>query len=196
MTSPLFFEDAEAFRRWLDTHHAGAVELWVGYHKKGSGRPSMTWPESVDEALCYGWIDGVRKSLGSESYVIRFTPRKPVSIWSNVNIANVEMLIAEGRMMPAGLAAWARRDEKRSGVYAFERKAASLGVEQLRRFKANKRAWAFYEAQPPYYRRVAAHYVASAKREETRERRLVALISHSAKGERLPQFLGPAKPTG
>ncbi len=165
----------------------------MGYYKKGTGKPSMTWPDSVDEALCYGWIDGVRKSLDDERYVIRFTPRKPVSIWSNVNIAKVRKLIEQGRMRPAGLAAWERRDEARSGIYAFERKAASFSADHEARFRKNQRAWTFFAAQPAGYKRVAAHYVSSAKREETRARRLAALIMHSAKGERLPQYLSPAK---
>ncbi len=165
----------------------------MGYWKQGTGRPGIGWPESVDEALCYGWIDGVRKSIDAEQYVIRFTPRKPVSIWSNVNIAKVKKLIEEDRMRPAGLAAWERRDEARSGVYAFERKAAGLDALQEARFRKNRRAWTFFETQPPYYRRVAGHYVSSAKREETREKRLVALIAHSARRERLPQYLSPTK---
>ena len=174
-------------------HHSTAAELWVGFYKVGCGKPSMTWPESVDEALCFGWIDGVRKSIDAERYMIRFTPRKPVSIWSNVNIAKVEKLLAGGRMAPAGLAAWQRRDEKRSGIYAFERKAASLSAEQLQLFRKNERAWTFFESQAPSYQRVAAHYVCSAKREDTRNRRLAALITHSAQGERLPQYVIPAR---
>lgn len=192
MTAPHFFSAAE-FRAWLDEHHASEVAVLVGYYKKGTGRPSMTWSESVDEALCYGWIDGVRKSLDAERYVIRFSPRKAVSIWSNVNIAKVKLLIETGRMRPAGLAAWARRDEIRSGIYSFERKTAALGDAQEALFRKNRRAWSFFEAQPPYYKRVASHYVSSAKREETREKRLAALIAHSARGERLPQFIGPPK---
>src|SRR5450432_2063422 len=119
MTSPRFFATPEEFRMCLEAHHANAHELWIGFYKKGSGKPSITWPESVDEALCFGWIDGVRKSIDDERYVIRFTPRKPMSIWSNVNIAKVKKLLTEGRMMPAGLAAWERRQEERSGIYAF-----------------------------------------------------------------------------
>lgn len=171
---------------WLEAHHASGGELWVGFYKKESGKPSMTWPESVDEALCFGWIDGIRKSIDGERYVIRFTPRKPVSIWSNVNTAKVKKLLAEGRMMPAGLAAWERCDEVKSGIYSFERKAASFSDEQLLLFRKSKRAWAFFETQAPSYRRLAAHYVGSAKRKETRSRRLATLIAHSAKGERLP----------
>jgi uncharacterized protein YdeI (YjbR/CyaY-like superfamily) len=192
---PRFFSTPPEFRAWLVTHHENAVELWVGFYKKGSGKPSITWPESVDEALCFGWIDGVRKSLGDESYVIRFTPRKPRSIWSNVNLAKVTSLIAEGRMTPAGLAAYARRDPARSGIYAFERETATFEPADRKLFEQNRAAWKFFEAQPAYYRQVATHYVASAKKAETRARRLAALIDHSAKGERLPRYLSAKKPT-
>ena len=192
MTAPHFFS-AEEFRDWLDEHHASEVEVWVGFHRKGTGRTTMTWSDSVDEALCYGWIDGIRKSLDEERYVIRFTPRKSASIWSEVNMAKVKTLIAEGRMRPGGLAAWERRDEARSGVYSFERKAAALDAKQIAKFRKNRRAWKFFESQPPSYRRLTAHYVASAKREETREKRLATLIAYSAKGERIPQLASSAK---
>lgn len=188
MTSPRFFRTPDGFRAWLHRNHATATELLVGFYKRDSGQPSMTWPESVDEALCYGWIDGVRRSIDDTSYSIRFTPRKHRSIWSNVNITKVEALIEQGRMAPAGLAAWARRDEERSGFYAFERKAAKFDVEMEGAFRRNRKAWSYFESQPPGYRRLAAHYVSSAKRADTRTRRLSALIEHSAKGERLPQF--------
>jgi uncharacterized protein YdeI (YjbR/CyaY-like superfamily) len=190
MTGPRYFATPAAFRTWLDAHHDLESELVVGFYKKGLGKPSITWPESVDEALCYGWIDGVRRSLGEESYTIRFTPRKPSSIWSNVNIAKVQALLASGRMMPAGIAAWERRDPAKSGIYAFERqKAAAFDAEAARRFARNRAAWKYFQAQPPGYRRLATRFVVSAKRLETRERRLVALIEHSARGERLPQTL-------
>ena len=187
MSAPSFFRTPAEFRHWLDAHHYRATELVVGFYKRDSGKPSITWPESVDEALCYGWIDGVRRSLGDESYTIRFSPRKPTSIWSNVNIAKVEALLAAGRMMPAGLVAWEKRDPAKSGIYAFERReAAAFDVESERRFKRNRAAWIYFQAQPPGYRRLATHYVVSAKRPETRARRLAALIEHSARGERLP----------
>jgi uncharacterized protein YdeI (YjbR/CyaY-like superfamily) len=143
MTAPHFFT-REELRCWLDQHHQREVEAWIGFYRKGSGRPTMTWSESVDEALCHGWIDGVRKSIDSERYVIRFTPRRAVSIWSNVNIAKVGALIEAGRMHAAGLAAWARRDESRSGIYAFERKAATLGEVQVALFRKNRRALDFF----------------------------------------------------
>jgi uncharacterized protein YdeI (YjbR/CyaY-like superfamily) len=194
MSTPRFFATTTAFRAWLDAHHDRETELLVGFHKKGSGLPSMTWPESVDEALCYGWIDGVRRSLGEDSYTIRFSPRKPASIWSNVNMAKVAALLEAGRMMPAGIAAWERRDPEKSGVYSFERSdPVAFDAEAERRFKRSRRAWTFFQAQPPGYRRLATHYVTSARRPETRERRLAALIECSARGERLPQMLSTKK---
>ena len=194
MSAPRFFATPAAFRAWLDAHHDRAPELLVGFHKKGSGKPSMTWPESVDEALCYGWIDGVRRSLDEDSYTIRFTPRRPGSIWSNVNVAKVAALLQAGRMMPAGLAAWERRDPEKSGIYVFERNhPVAFDAEMERRFKRSRRAWTFFQAQPPGYRKQATHYVTSAKRTETRERRLTTLIECSARGERLPYTVSPRK---
>lgn len=194
MTSaPHFFASPAAFRAWLHANHELAAELVVGFYKKGSGKPSITWPESVDEALCYGWIDGVRHSLGDDSYTVRFTPRKATSIWSNVNIAKVGELLRLGRMMPAGLAAWARRKPEKSGVYAFERASAAFDATTERQFRRHPAAWRYFQAQPPGYRRLATHYVVSAKRPETRERRLSVLIEHSAAGERLPQTVSPKR---
>ena len=188
--TPLFFASPAEFRDWLEANHDRETELVVGFHKKSSGKPSMTWSESVDEALCFGWIDGVRRSLDAERYTIRFTPRKPISIWSNVNVAKVEALLEADRMRPAGLAAWKRRDPERSGIYAFERQSpAEFDAEAERRFRRARGAWRFFQEQPPGYRRLATHYVTSAKRPETRERRLTVLIEHSARGERLPQTL-------
>lgn len=183
--TPTFFPTAAAFRRWLQSHHATETELVVGFHKMGSGKPSMTWPESVDEALCFGWIDSVRRSLDADSYTIRFTPRKPRSIWSAVNIAKVEALIAAGRMRPAGMRAWAARTEARSEVYAFERKASALSDEELTRFRARRKAWEFFESQPAGYRRTAMHWVASAKRADTRTKRFAQLVADSAAGLRI-----------
>ena len=185
---PLFFASPGEFRAWLEANHDREKELLVGFHKKGSGKPSITWPESVDEALCFGWIDGVRRSLDAERYTIRFTPRKPTSIWSNVNIAKVEMLLKAGRMRPAGMAAWERRDPEKSGIYSFERQhPAEFDAEMERRFRRAREAWRFFQAQPPGYRRLATHYVTSAKRPETRERRLTSLIERSARGERITE---------
>ncbi len=195
MTLPRFFRTSAAFRIWLDANHARASELLVGFYRKDSGRASITWPESVDEALCYGWIDGGRRSIDEHSYSIRFTPRKPKSIWSNVNIAKVETLTRDGRMMPAGLAAYALRDPARSGIYAFEKEAAVFDAEAERAFRNSKSGWAFFEEQPAGYRRLATHYVVSAKRPETRAKRLAALIMHSARGERIPQYVSASRRT-
>ena len=181
-----FFETALEFRSWLERHHESARELWVAFHKKGTGRPSITWPESVDEALSFGWIDGVRKSLSAEAYVIRFTPRKRGSIWSRVNIERVQVLIREGRVRPAGLRAFEARDAKKSGIYSFEqRDAAKLSPAELKQFRANARAWSFFESQPPSYRKTAIWWIVSAKRPETRARRLTTLITDSAAGTRV-----------
>ena len=184
---PTFFETPEQFRAWLEAHHGSASELLVGFYKKGSGRPSITWPESVDEALCFGWIDGVRRGIDEESYSIRFTPRKPTSNWSSVNIGRVAELEAQGRMRPAGRAAFKRRSPARSGIYSYEqRKEAALDAEQQREFESeNPEAWAYFKDQPPGYRRTAIHWVVRAKRPETRAKRLATLIEDSAAGRRL-----------
>lgn len=186
MPSPTYFENAATFRAWLAAHGATATELLVGYHKIGSGRPSMSWSESVDEALCYGWIDGVRRRIDEHRYSIRFTPRRPSSIWSAVNIAKFEQLTTEGRMTPAGAAAYAHRREEKSRVYAFEQAAMPvLSAGEQRQFKRDKAAWMFFEGTPPGYRKVVVHWVVSAKKTETRASRLSRLIEACARGERL-----------
>jgi uncharacterized protein YdeI (YjbR/CyaY-like superfamily) len=186
---PCYFATPEEFRAWLEKHHSTAAEVVVGFHKKSTGRPSMTWTESVREALCFGWIDGIRRSLGAESYTIRFTPRKPGSNWSSRNVRHVEELIREGRMTPAGLAAYEARRPERTGVYAFEqRHSARLAREQEKRLRADAKAWEYFQAQPPSYRQTAIYWVVSAKREETRERRLAKLIEASAAERRLAQL--------
>jgi uncharacterized protein YdeI (YjbR/CyaY-like superfamily) len=186
---PIFFETPAELRAWLERNHESEGELWVGFHRKGSGRPSVTWPEAVDEALCFGWIDGVRKSLDKTSYKIRFTPRKPKSTWSRVNIARVGELTAEGRMRPPGTAAFERRSEAKSGIYAYEqRHAARFEPEHERRFRANPEAWRFFQSQPAGYRKTATWWVVSAKREATREKRLATLIDDSAHGRRLARL--------
>jgi uncharacterized protein YdeI (YjbR/CyaY-like superfamily) len=191
---PRFFASAVEFRAWLEEHHATASELVVGFRKKRTGRPSMTWTESVREALCFGWIDGIRRSLGDESYTIRFTPRKPTSNWSSRNVRHVEELIREGRMTPAGLAAYEARRADRTAVYSFERRhAAQLDPEQERLFRADAKGWKFFQAQPRGYRQTAIHWVVSAKREETRARRLATLIADSAAGRRLAQLTPPGR---
>ncbi|MFI5363325.1 MAG: YdeI family protein [Elusimicrobiota bacterium] len=176
---PVFFSSPEALRGWFERHHSSAGELLIGFHKVATGRPSLTWSESVDEALCVGWIDGVRRSLGAEAYTIRFTPRKARSVWSAVNIAKIAALNAAGRLKPAGTKAFEKRDKKRSRIYSYER-STPLPPELERELRANKKAWSYFEARPPYYRRAASAWVASAKKEETRQRRLEQLIEDSA----------------
>lgn len=189
---PTFFPTPEDFRAWLEEHHESESELWVGFYKVGTGRPSITWPESVDEALCFGWIDGLRKRLDDESYVIRFTPRRPTSNWSAKNLARIEELIAEGRVRPAGLAIYEARDPEKSRIYSFERrKEAKLDADQEARLRANEAAWEFFRSQPPGYQRTSIHWVISAKREETRTRRLNTLIEDSAAGLRIAPLRRP-----
>jgi uncharacterized protein YdeI (YjbR/CyaY-like superfamily) len=184
---PTFFATPADFRAWLERHHESHSELIVGFHKRGSGRPSITWPEAVDQALCFGWIDGVRRRIDDASYSIRFTPRKARSTWSAVNIKRMKELVDEGLVAPAGMAAFERRADDRSAIYSYEqRKAAELEPDQERRLRADERAFAFFEAQPPSYRRAAIHWVTTAKKPETRERRLAQLIECSAAGEPVP----------
>jgi uncharacterized protein YdeI (YjbR/CyaY-like superfamily) len=183
---PTFFTTPAAFRAWLAAHHETESELLVGFHKRATGRPSMTWPESVDEALCFGWIDGVRRSLGEESYTIRFTPRKARSTWSAINVTRFGELRESGLVAAAGLAAFERRSEDRTAVYSYEqRREAQLGSAFEARFRASPEAWAWFQAQAPSYRRVATYWVVSAKRADTRERRLAQLIEDSAAGQRI-----------
>ena len=180
---PRFFATPKTFRAWLETDHEKKRELSVGFYKKGSGKQSLTWVESVEQALCFGWIDGVRKSIDGVSYTIRFSPRKPRSTWSAVNAARVEELRSQGLMRPAGLRAFEQRREDKTGTYAYEqRKNAKLDGAAERLFRANKKAWQFYQDQAPWYRRTAAWWVVSAKKEETRQRRLATLIEDSAQG--------------
>ena len=187
--SPTFFATPAEFGRWLARHHADVAELWVGFHKKGTGTPSITWPESVDEALCVGWIDGVRRSLDEARYVIRFTPRRAGSIWSAVNVRRAQALIADGRMQPAGLAAFEARSAAKTAVYSFERKEeARLEPPEERTFRRERAAWRNFQAMPPGYRRTALHWVVSARRAETRARRLATLIADSAAGVRIKQL--------
>src|SRR5437870_2484790 len=180
-----FFKTPAAFRKWLAANHAKSKELWVGFYKKDSGKPSITWPESVDEALRFGWIDGIRKRIDEDSYMIRFTPRKPGSVWSAINIRNVERLIKEKRMQPAGLKAYAARKENRSGIYSYEQRSSELVEPYLGKLKQNKSAWNFFQAQPPSYRKMINWWIVSAKKEETRLQRLSKLIEASARGQRL-----------
>jgi uncharacterized protein YdeI (YjbR/CyaY-like superfamily) len=184
-TAPTPFLSAAAFRAWLGRHGEHTSELWVRFHKKDSGRGGITYPEALDEALCFGWIDGVRKRSDAASYMIRFTPRKPNSKWSAVNVRHVARLEAEGRMRPPGLAAFARRDGKQAG-YSFEERPRRLAPAYERRLRAERRAWTFFQEQAPWYRRTSIFWVMSARKDETRERRLATLISCSARGEPVP----------
>jgi uncharacterized protein YdeI (YjbR/CyaY-like superfamily) len=182
---PAFFATPAKFRAWLAKNHAQATELLVGFYKRDSGKPSITWPESVDEALCFGWIDGVRRSIDAESYSIRFSPRKATSVWSAVNIKRVAVLTEEGRMTSAGLAAFEKRRENRSGVYAYEQRSAELPEEYAKALAKNAAARKFFEAQPPSYRKTMMWWIVSAKREETRQTRLAKLIAECAAGRRM-----------
>ncbi|HEX4439025.1 MAG TPA: YdeI/OmpD-associated family protein [Thermoanaerobaculia bacterium] len=191
---PRFFPTPADFRAWLEQNHTAETELLVGFYKKSSGRTSITWPESVDEALCFGWIDGVRRNAGVAAYTIRFTPRRTTSIWSAINVAKVKALTKAGRMRPAGLRAYAARTPKRTGVYSFERlRAAKLSRDQRARLRANRRAAAFFDAQPPGYRAQVTHWVVSAKRPETQDRRLSLLIADSAAGRRIGPLTRPGR---
>jgi len=184
--SPTFFESALHFRAWLEANHASSTELIVGFRKVGTGVPSMTWPESVDEALCFGWIDGVRKRIDEESYKIRFTPRRKGSIWSLVNIKKVQELTARGRMLPAGVSAYEARSYKKTGIYAFEREQpAELAHAEVIKFKKNRKAWEYFETAAPSYRKVMLHWVVSAKQTATRTRRLEQLVQACAEQRRI-----------
>lgn len=184
--NPLFFPTPATFRAWLRKHHRTETELWVGFYKKASPKKSITYPEALDEALCFGWIDGVRKSRDAESYVQRFTPRRKGSIWSAVNVRKVGELIAANRMQPAGQAAFDARDPKKVYAYSFEQRATpSLAPAEVKQFKAVRGAWPFYEALPPSFKKMITWWIVSAKKPETRARRLAKLIEASAAGRRL-----------
>jgi uncharacterized protein YdeI (YjbR/CyaY-like superfamily) len=184
-SEPRFFKSAADFRRWLEKNHASVEELWIGFWKLASGRGGLTYLEAVDESLCFGWIDGLKKSHDEHAFKQRFTPRRPRSIWSAINIRKVEALKKAGRMAEPGLRAYSLRDPARSSVYSFENRDRVLDPGYEKRFRAKKKAWTFFEAQPPGYRRLATHYVMSAKKPETRERRLARLIEGCAAGRRL-----------
>ncbi len=181
----IFFPSPAEMRKWFRRHQASEKELWVGFYRKHSAKPSITWPESVDEALCVGWIDGIRKRIDQESYKIRFTPRRRASIWSAVNIRRAEVLTDEKRMQPAGLAAFAARRENKSGIYAHEQRPTELPHQYADELRRNRKAWDFFRAQPPSYRKTAIWWIISAKREETRRSRTARLTAASAQGERL-----------
>lgn len=186
---PRFFATQAAFRAWMEKHHEEAGELLVGFHKRGSGKPSMTWPESVEVALCFGWIDAVRRSIDESSYTIRFCPRRARSFWSVVNIKKVAELTEKGLMHPAGLAAFEQRTGERSGVYSFEQsQVPTLTPELQQRFRTNLDAWDHFQKQPPWYRKTAAWWVVSAKKEETKWKRLATLMECSAAGKSIKEL--------
>ena len=190
---PIFFPTPADFRAWLEANHDKFHELLVGFYKRDSGKPSITWPESVEAVLCFGWIDGVRKSIDETSYLIRFTPRRPASNWSSININLVRKLTKQGLMHPAGLKAFAARSAKKSAIYSYEqRNNAQFTREQAKQFRANKAAWEFFRSQAPWYQRVTTFWVISAKREETKLKRLSLLIRLSQNRRTLP-MLSPAK---
>ncbi|UVI29575.1 YdeI/OmpD-associated family protein [Paenibacillus spongiae] len=192
---PIFFANPAEFREWLEKHHQEADDCWVGYYKKGTGRPSMTWPESVDEALCLGWIDGIRKGIDAYSYTIRFTSRKPSSIWSAVNIQRVAELEAEGRMRPEGMRAFEQRKAEKSAIYSHEQKNdVQLSDSEEEQFRANEKAWRFFQSMPASYRKAAIWLIVSAKREETRRKRLAELIEDSANERKIKSQTWSKKP--
>lgn len=183
---PHFFKTPADFRKWLDTHYETETELLVGFYKTNSGKATITWPESVDAALCYGWIDGVRKSLAGDSYTIRFTPRKATSIWSAINIAKMEDLMKQGLVKPAGIAAYEKRKESKSRIYSHERtEDAVLPAEMEKTFKANTAAWEFFMKQAPSYRKIMFHLITAAKQEKTQQSRFEKLLNASSEGKRV-----------
>jgi len=183
--NPVFFSSGEAFRAWLKENHDSKKEIIVGFHRRQTGKLTLTWKESVDEALSFGWIDSIRRSIDSQSYTIRFTPRKKRSIWSAVNIKRAGELIAEGRMQPAGLKAFKERDEKRANLYSFERENIAFDKDVEKKFKANKKAWKFFQSMPPSYRKPATWWVMGAKKAETRNAHLATLIEDSEAGKKI-----------
>jgi uncharacterized protein YdeI (YjbR/CyaY-like superfamily) len=179
MMMPVFFETQLVFRKWLELNHQKEKELMVGFYKVNSGKPSMTWSESVDQALCFGWIDGIRKSIDKESYQIRFTPRRETSIWSLVNIKKIEHLTKQGLMHPAGIAIYEKRSEDCSRLYTYEKVDESLSPEFEKQFKANKKAWEYFQNLAPSYVKISKKWIMSAKRETTRVKRLEEIIAES-----------------
>jgi len=180
--TPTFFPTQSDFRKWLEKNHKTETELLVGFHKIGSGKECMTWPQSVDEALCFGWIDGVRKSIDKDSYQIRFTQRKPTSIWSAVNINKIEVLSKQGLMHPAGLTIFGNRKENKSKIYSYEKEEMEFSPDMIKQFKANKKAWEYFQNLAPSYRKTSTNWVMSAKQEETKLKRLNQLIADSQAG--------------
>lgn len=184
-----YFNSPRQFRTWLSKNHASVLEIYVGFYKKSSDRKGITYAEALDEALCFGWIDGVRKTIDSERWSIRFTPRKSTSVWSLVNINHARRLTKLGKMMPAGLAAFQRRDKEKSKIYSYENQNRPLAADHAKRFKSNRKAWDFFRSQAPSYQKIARWWIIRAKREDTRLRRLDLLIEASAKRLKLDRFL-------
>ena len=183
--TPIFFTNQASFRMWLEKNHKTETELLVGFYKKNSGKANMSWSQSVDEALCFGWIDGVRRSIDEDSYCIRFTPRRPSSTWSSVNIKKVEELIKLGLMQPAGLEIYKQRKEEKTGVASYESRAKQLDEYLEIKFKANRIAWEFFSKQAPSYQKTIIHWIMTAKQESTRLLRLDKTINESEKQKRL-----------
>src|SRR5438309_12133541 len=184
--SPIFFAKPAAFRAWLEKHHHTTTAQWIGFHRKASGRPSITWPEAVDEALCFGWIDGLRKTIDAGSYKIRFTPRRPTSNWSAINIRRMKELMRECRVRPAGVKAFQKRVAERTGIYSYEnRKSATLRAAARKQFLADVVAWKFFQQQPASYQQTTIWWVTNAKRPQTQQDRLRKLIAFSKTGRRL-----------
>ncbi len=188
-----FFKSSDEFRAWLEENHDKARELWVGFHRKDAPEKGITYPEAVDQSLCYGWIDGVRKSAGNTSYINRFPPRRPKSHWSLVNIKRFGELAELGQVRPAGLRAFEARDQERAALYSFEQRGAGLDGDYQKQLEANEKAWAFFRAQPPWYQRTAGWWVMSAKKEETRLKRLATLIEDSEHGRPIPPLIRIAR---
>ncbi len=192
--NPLFFVSPSELRNWFEKHRETPQELWVGFYKTSSAKPSVTWPEAVDQALCFGWIDGVRKGIDDLSYTIRFTPRRPHSNWSSVNVKRVGELIKLGLMQPAGLKTFQERDQNKSGVYSYEqRKNSKLDPAYENQLRANKKAWEFFQSRPPSYQQPAIWWVMSARQEETRLKRLAILIESSEQGRTVPPLTRPTR---
>ena len=189
----VFFESPAELRAWFEANHEAATELWLGYHRKRTGRPSVTWQEVVDQELCFGWIDSVRYSLGDDRSAQRITPRRRGSVWSAVNIKRFEELDQMGLVHPNGRAAFEKRDEARSRIYSYENRSRGFDEAREKEFRKDRGAWKFFESQAPSYRKTAAYWVMSAKLDATSKRRLELLVEHSRKGERLPQFVSPSR---
>lgn len=185
---PIFFKNQSELRKWLKKNHLSEQELILGLYKKGTGKENVTWSQAVDEALCFGWIDGISRRIDEERWQIRLTPRKPNSIWSNVNINKIKLLTDNRLMYPKGIEAFSKRKEENSGIYAFETEEKQLSIEFTAQFKANIKAWDFFHSQPPGYKKTALHYVMTAKQEATRQKRINDLIADSEAGLRLKQL--------